>query len=91
LSQIFITHAIADTALKTSDVFVTATRTPVHKKNVIADITTISEEEIKLAGPSLLSELLQRQPGIEISNNGGQGKVSTLFLRGSSSTHSVIL
>ena len=91
LSQIFITHAIADTALKTSDIFVTATRTPLHKKNVIADITLISEEEIKLAGSSSLPELLQRQPGIEISNNGGLGKVSTLFLRGASSTHSVIL
>jgi vitamin B12 transporter len=91
LSHIFITHAIADTALKTSDIFVTATRTPLPKKNVIADITTISEEEIKLAGSSSLPELLQRQPGIEISNNGGLGKVSTLFLRGTSSTHSIIL
>jgi vitamin B12 transporter len=72
-------------------VFVTATRTPISKKNVIADITIISEEEIKLAGSSSLPELLQRQPGIEISNNGGPGKVSTLFLRGASSTHSVIL
>lgn len=91
LSQIFTVHAIADTTLKTSDIFVTATRTPIPKKNVIADITLISEEEIKLAGSSSLPELLQRQPGIEISNNGGQGKVSTLFLRGASSTHSVIL
>ncbi len=63
----------------------------IPKKNVIADITLISEEQIKLAGSSSLPELLQRQPGIEISNNGGQGKVSTLFLRGASSTHSVIL
>ncbi len=91
LSLIFAVHAIADTTLKTSDIFVTATRTPIPKKNVIADITLISEEEIKLAGSSSLPELLQRQPGIEISNNGGQGKVSTLFLRGASSTHSVIL
>jgi vitamin B12 transporter len=91
MTQLLTANAFADTTLKTSDVFVTATRTPISKKNVIADITVISEEEIKLAGSSSLPELLQRQPGIEISNNGGQGKVSTLFLRGSSSTHSVIL
>ena len=91
MTQLFTANVFADTTLKTSDVFVTATRTPVSKKNVIADITVISEEEIKLAGSSSLPELLQRQPGIEISNNGGQGKVSTLFLRGASSTHSVIL
>ncbi|QDC98429.1 TonB-dependent receptor [Candidatus Methylopumilus universalis] len=91
MAQLFTTNVFADNELKTSDVFVTATRTRIPKKNVIADITLISEEEIKLAGYSSLPELLQRQPGIEISNNGGQGKVSTLFLRGASSTHSVIL
>ena len=91
MTQLLTANAFADTTLKTSDVFVTATRTPISKKNVIADITVISEEEIKLAGSSSLPELLQRQPGVEISNNGGQGKLSTLFLRGASSTHSVIL
>ena len=91
MTQLLSANVFADTTLKTSDVFVTATRTSIPKKNVIADITLISEEEIKLAGSSSLPELLQRQPGIEISNNGGQGKVSTLFLRGASSTHSVIL
>ena len=91
MTQLLTANVFADTTLKTSDVFVTATRTSIPKKNVIADITLISEEEIKLAGSSSLPELLQRQPGIEISNNGGQGKVSTLFLRGASSTHSVIL
>ena len=91
MTQLFTANVFADNELKTSDVFVTATRTSIPKKNVIADITLISEEEIKLAGSSSLPELLQRQPGIEISNNGGQGKVSTLFLRGASSTHSVIL
>ena len=89
--QFFTSNVFADTELKTTDVFVTATRTPIPKNNVIADTTIISEEEIKLAGSSSLPELLQRQPGIEISNNGGLGKVSTLFLRGTSSTHSIIL
>ncbi len=91
LSQIFITHAIADTTLKTSDVFVTATRTPINKKNVIADTTTITEEEIERAGSSSLTDLLQRQPGIEIYNSGGQGKVSSLHIRGSESDHVVVL
>jgi vitamin B12 transporter len=72
-------------------VFVTATRTPISKNNVIADVTSISSEDIERAGSSSLPELLQRQPGIEISNLGGAGKVSTLSLRGTSSTHSIVL
>ena len=43
LTQFFIANLFADTTLKTSDVFVTATRTPISKNNVIADITVISE------------------------------------------------
>ena len=91
MAQLFIANVFADNELKTADVFVTATRTPISKNNVIADTTTITEEEIKRAGLSSLSELLQRQPSIEISNNGGQGKVSTFGIRGTSSTHSIVL
>lgn len=91
MTQLFTMNVFADNALKTSDVFVTATRTPISKNNVIADVSTISSEDIERAGSSSLPELLQRQPGIEISNLGGPGKVSTLSLRGTSSTHSIVL
>ena len=91
IAHLFITNVLADTELKTSDVFVTATRRPIPKNNVIADVTTITSEDIERAGLSSLPELLQRQPGIEISNLGGAGKVSTLSIRGTSSTHSIVL
>ncbi|MSQ80120.1 MAG: TonB-dependent receptor [Candidatus Methylopumilus sp.] len=83
--------AMAQSDLKTDDIFVTASRTPIPKNNIIADTTTISSEEIKRASSSTLVELLQRQSGIEISNQGGPGQLSTIFLRGNSSTHVVIL
>ena len=91
MTQILTANVFADTELKTADVFVTATRTPISKNNVIADTTIISQEEIDRAGSSSLPELLQRQPGIEISNTGGMGKVTTIGIRGTSSTHSIIL
>ncbi len=91
IAHLFVTNVFADTELKTSDVFVTATRTPISKNNVIADTTTITEEEIERAGSSSLTDLLQRQPGIEIYNSGGQGKVSSLHIRGSESDHVVVL
>ena len=91
MTQFFTTNVFADNELKTSDVFVTATRTPVAKNNVISDITIITEQDIQRAGSSSLPELLQKQPGIEIANLGGLGKVSTIGIRGTSSTHSIIL
>ena len=91
MTQFFTTNVFANPELKTSDVFVTATRMPIPKNNVIADTTTITEEEIERAGLSSLPELLQKQPSIEISNNGGQGKVSIFGIRGTSSTHSIVL
>jgi vitamin B12 transporter len=91
LSQLYPVNVLADTVIQTSNIFVTATRIPTPIKNVIADITLISEDEIKRAGNSSLQELLQRQPGIEISNLGGVGKVSTIGIRGTSATHSIIL
>jgi vitamin B12 transporter len=91
MAQLFTANVFADNELKTSVVFVTATRTPISRKDVIADITTINEEEIERAGSSSLTDLLQRQPGIEIYNSGGQGKVSSLHIRGSESDHVVFL
>ena len=69
----------------------TPTRKSENQKNVIADTTVITEEEIEQAGLSSLAELLQKQSGIEISNLGGPGKVSSINIRGTSSTHSIIL
>lgn len=91
VTQLLTTNVFAGNELKTSDVFVTATRTPIPKNNVISDITIITEQDIQRAGSSSLPELLQKQPGIEIANLGGAGKVSTIGIRGTSSTHSVIL
>jgi len=91
MTQFFTANVFADTEIKSSNIFVTATRTPTPIKTVIADVTIISEEEIQRAGSASLQELLQRQPGIEVANLGGTGKVSTIGIRGTSSTHSIIL
>ena len=82
--------AIADLALEEIEV-TTPLRVPEKEENVIADTTVITSDEIKRAGLSSLPQLLQQQPGIEVTNNGGPGKVSSVNIRGTSSTHSIIL
>ncbi len=61
---------------------VTATRTEQPLTDVLADVTLIDEEEIQRSGAVNIVDLLQRQPGLELSRNGGPGTTSSLFLRG---------
>ncbi|HQN65081.1 MAG TPA: TonB-dependent receptor [Methylophilus sp.] len=95
----FITSAIAlalatpaySADIELNDVVVTATRIPQPREAVIADITIIEAEEIQHGGQTTLVELLQKQPGIEISNTGGAGKASGIFMRGTNTSHVVVL
>ena len=80
-----------DTPTQTEDVVVTASRIEQPRENVIADVSIITREEIERAGQSTLVELLQMQPGIEITSNGGAGKTSGIFMRGTNSSHVVVL
>jgi vitamin B12 transporter len=88
---LFSPSIFAATDIQTDDVVVTASRVAQPIESAIADITVINQQEIARAGQSTLVELLQSQSGIEISNNGGAGKISGVFLRGTNSSHVVVL
>lgn len=77
--------------LELNDVVVTASRVSQPRESVIADVTVINQEEIDRAGQLTFIELLQMQPGIEISSNGGAGTTSSIFMRGTNSGHVVVL
>jgi len=84
-----LTHA-QDVA-EADDIVVTASRVSQQQNKVLADVTVIEREEIERAGQSTLVELLQTQPGVEISSQGGAGKQSSVFLRGTNSSHVVVM
>lgn len=70
-------------------IIVTATRTPTRANDVLADYVYIGPEEIADAGQSTITELLQRQRGVEVSSNGGG--VQSVFLRGANSAQTLVL
>lgn len=72
-------------------VVVTATRQATRANEVIADVTVIERETIEQAGPTTLPELLARQPGLHVVDNGGAGKATSVFMRGTSSGHTLLL
>jgi len=51
----------------------------------------IDAEEIQRSGQSTLVELLAHQAGIEISNSGGSGAASGIFIRGTNTSHVLVL
>jgi len=70
---------------------VTAARGSQPIADVLADVTVIGAAEIARAGAQSLTELLQRQPGVEITQNGGPGTLSGIFLRGANRGQTLVL
>ncbi len=72
-------------------VFVTATRSAQPIADLLADVTVIDADEIARIGAGGLVQLLQRQAGAEIVQNGGPGGVSGIFLRGANRGQTLVL
>lgn len=92
-STLLISPAVfaADNAIHMEEVVVTANRIPQSRESVLTDITVIDQKEIERQGAGSITDLLRLQPGVEISTNGGAGKASGVFLRGTNTDHVVVL
>lgn len=91
LALAFAAPAAVAQATAIDSVIVTASRTPQLASEVISDTLTISAQDIANAGVGSLTELLQRQRGIEITGNGGPGTNSSVLLRGAAANQSIVL
>jgi vitamin B12 transporter len=87
----FTSISIAAENIALDDIVVTASRIEQQRSNVLGDISVINREEIERAGAGSITDLLQSQPGVQISTNGGSGKTSNIFLRGTNKDHVVVL
>lgn len=86
--------ALAQTPSDADDldkVIVTATRTAVTTDAALAAVEVIDRDAIQRSQATSLTELLRGRAGINISNQGGAGKLTSLFLRGSESDHVLVL
>ncbi|HEY4556049.1 MAG TPA: TonB-dependent vitamin B12 receptor [Lysobacter sp.] len=73
------------------EVVVTANRGAVPVRDVIAPVEVIDREAIERSQARSLPDLLRGRAGISIGNQGGEGKLTTLFLRGAESDHVLVL
>ncbi|SFN19301.1 vitamin B12 transporter [Formivibrio citricus] len=70
---------------------VTATRFARDPSQLASDVTVITAEDIAKSSATDLPSLLARQPGIAMTQSGGIGQTSSLFLRGTNSNHTQLL
>ena len=61
---------------------VTATRVEQPLTDVLADVTLIDEEQIRNSGAAHIGDLLERQPGLTMTRNGGPGQTTSMYIRG---------
>ena len=80
-----------DDASKLDEVVVTATRTAVTVDDALAAVDVIDRADIERSQARSLPELLRGRAGITLVNQGGLGKLTTLFLRGAESDHVLVL
>ena len=72
-------------------VVVTATRTEQSQAGTLAAVTVIDRTDIERLQPQSVADLLQGTPGLSIANNGGPGKATSIFLRGTEADHVLVL
>lgn len=80
IAATFPTAVFADQEM--APVVVTATRQETRANEVISDVTVIDRKEIEQAGQDSVIDLLGRQPGVQIMQNGGPGTSAQIYVRG---------
>jgi vitamin B12 transporter len=73
------------------DVVVSATLSPETRPDTTASVTVITREEIEKSGKRDVLELLRQVPGVDVVQSGDAGKVTSVFLRGTNSTQTLVL
>lgn len=84
-------HAQADEDDDLLTILITASRFAETADEALAPVTVITRQEIEDKQAATVEEVLRAVPGITLSNNGGVGKQTGLFLRGTESNHVLVL
>ena len=85
------TASAEDQAADLDRLVVTATRTAVTVDQSLAAVEVIDHDQILRSQARSVPELLRGRAGINLSNQGGTGKLTTLFMRGTESDHVLVL
>ncbi|HJW13246.1 MAG TPA: TonB-dependent receptor, partial [Thermoanaerobaculia bacterium] len=89
---LFAPAAAAGQAAPVSEsVIVTSTLTPQEERDLGSAATVITREKIEASGATTVLELLREAPGVDVSRQGSDGSLTSVFLRGTNSTQALVL
>lgn len=91
LTSVSNLHAQDTPSENLPEMVVTATRTAVPKNSLSAATTIFTREDIERLQAKSIPELLRGSAGIDVAQSGGYGQISTIFMRGTNSTHVLVL
>ncbi len=80
-----------DTNNKLSEVVVTATRTNTLGIEIASSYTVITSEQLKQFQKTSVLDVLKTVEGLSIVQQGGPGKLASVFMRGANSNHTLVL
>jgi vitamin B12 transporter len=83
-------HALGE-SFRLDDVVVTATRRAISADTALPSVTIIGRAEIERSHALDVADLLRYHTGVEIARNGGPGQVTSVFIRGANSNHTLVL
>ena len=72
-------------------IVVTGSRAPQRIDQALAEVTVIDRAQIEAAGARTVTELLAQQPGLQSWAVGGEGKATSVSIRGLEARHTLLL
>ena len=87
----FISSPNAQETTTIENIIVSASKDEQRLEDVISPAIIINESEIVESGFRSLSDLLHSLGGINVSQNGGVGQLTSIFMQGSNSNHVLVL
>ncbi len=76
---------------KLDEIVVTANRVKTKAYELANSVTVITGRQLGLMKPTSLTNALRDVPGISIAQQGGPGKMSSLFMRGANSNQTLVM
>ena len=90
LSASAFVQAETKTELEPINVY-SAYATPVNQDQTASSVTVLTEKDFAQRNATYVSDVLKTVPGVAMGATGGRGAVTSLFLRGAESNHTVVV